>query len=93
MTHLKLKPLSKQTSLIDTMQNSGQPANPNRRDGLYDTNSRLSDAASRTGLCSNPALPAGKTPVLTATIAVAGGVALAAWLGSKVTSSPALNAS
>lgn len=55
MTHLKLKPLSKQTSLIDTMQNSGQPANPNRRDGLYDTNSRLSDAASRTGLCSNPA--------------------------------------
>ena len=32
-------------------------------------------------------------PTLTATIAVAGGVALAAWLGSKVTSSTGLRAS
>jgi short-subunit dehydrogenase len=82
-------------SMIDTMQNSGEPASANRHDGLYDTNSRLSErgAQDRFVLEHSVYQQARLHPVLTATIAVAGGVALAAWLGSKVSSGPALNAS
>jgi short-subunit dehydrogenase len=82
-------------SLIDTMQNSGKPAAENRSDGLYDTNSRLSErgAQDRFVLEHSVYQQAKLHPVLTATIAVAGGVALAAWLGSKATSSTSLNAS
>ena len=82
-------------SMIDTMQNSGKPASENRADGLYDTNSRLSErgAQDRFVLEHSVYQQTKLHPVLTATIAVAGGVALAAWLGSKATSSTALNAS
>jgi short-subunit dehydrogenase len=82
-------------SMIDTMQNSGKPASENRSDGLYDTNSRLSErgAQDRFVLEHSAYQQAKLHPVLTATIAVAGGVALAAWLGSKASSSTALNAS
>ena len=76
-------------SLIDTMQNSGEPAAANRSDGLYDTNSRLSErgAQDRFVLEHSVYQQTRLHPVLTATIAVAGGVALAAWLGSRVNSS------
>ena len=77
------------------MQNSGEPASANRSDGLYDSNSRLSErgAQERFVLEHSVYQQAKLHPVLAATIAVAGGVALAAWLGSKVSSPPALNAS
>jgi hypothetical protein len=77
------------------MQNSGKPASENRSDGLYDTNSRLSErgAQDRFVLEHSAYQQAKLHPVLTATIAVAGGVAFAAWLGSKASSSTALNAS
>ena len=82
-------------SLIDTMQNSGQPASANRSDGLYDTNSRLSERGAQDRFVREHSVyqQTKLHPVLTATIAVAGGVALAAWLGSKSSSSTALNAS
>ncbi len=82
-------------SMIDRMQNSGEPASADRHDGLYDTNSRLSErgAQDRFVLEHSVYQQARLHPVLTATLAVAGGVALAAWLGSKVNSAPALNAS
>jgi short-subunit dehydrogenase len=83
-------------SMIDSMQNSGEPAAMKRSDGLYDTNSRLSErgAQDRHVLEHSLYQRAKLHPALTATIAVAGGVALAAWLGSKVTSnSTALSAS
>ena len=82
-------------SMIDRMQNSGEPAAENRSDGLYDTNSRLSErgAQDRFVLERSVYQKAKLHPVLTATIAVAGGVALAAWLNAKAGSSTALNAS
>ena len=80
-----------QGSMIDTMQNSGEPASANRSDGLYRTNSHLAErgAQDRFVLEHSAYQQAKLHPVLTATIAVAGGVALAAWLGSRGGSSPA----
>ena len=92
----KLKPLSEQTIVItgatsDTMQNSGEPATANRSDGLYETNSRLSERGAQDRFVLEHSLyqQAKLHPVLTSTLAVAGGVALAAWLASKVNSSTA----
>jgi len=81
-------------TMIDTMQNSGEPAHANRSDGLYDTNSRLSERGAQDRFVLEHSLyqQAKLHPALTATIAVAGGVALAAWLGSKVSSSTGLRA-
>lgn len=80
-------------SMIDTMQNSGEPATANRNDGLYDTNSRLAERGAQDRFVLEHSLyqQAKLHPALTATIAVAGGVALAAWLGSKVSSSTGLS--
>jgi short-subunit dehydrogenase len=80
---------------IDSMQNSGEPAAANRSDGLYETNSHLEERGAQDRFVLEHSLyqRAKLHPALTATIAVAGGVALAAWLGSKVSSSTALNAS
>jgi short-subunit dehydrogenase len=82
-------------SMIDSMQNSGEPTAANRSDGLYDTNSRLAERGAQDRFVLEHSLyqRAKLHPALTATIAVAGGVALAAWLGSKVSSSPGLRAS
>jgi short-subunit dehydrogenase len=73
-------------SMIDSFQNSGQPARPNRHDGLYDSNSRLRERGMQDRFVLERSLyqKAKLHPALTATIAVAGGVALAAWLGSRV---------
>lgn len=80
-------------SMIDSMQNSGEPAQANRQDGLYDTNSRLSERGAQDRFVLEHSLyqKARLHPALTATIAVAGGVALAAWLGSKASSSTSLS--
>ena len=72
-------------TMIDSMQNSGEPAPANRHDGLYDTNSRLSERGAQDRFVLEHSLyqRAKLHPVLATTIALAGGVALAAWLGSK----------
>jgi short-subunit dehydrogenase len=77
-------------SMIDSMQNSGAPAPVNRPDGLYDTNSRLSERGTQDRFVLEHSLyqQAKLHPALTATIAVAGSVALAAWIGSRMNSSP-----
>ena len=82
-------------SMIDTMQNSGEPPRANRNDGLYDTNSRLAERGARDRFVLEHSMyqQARLHPVLTASIAVAGGIALAAWLGTRGASAPALNAS
>jgi short-subunit dehydrogenase len=82
-------------SMIDSMQNSGEPTAANRSDGLYETNSRLAERGAQDRFVLEHSLyqRAKLHPALTATIAVAGGVALAAWLGSKVSSSSGLRAS
>lgn len=76
-------------SMIETMQNSGEPRRPNRNDGLYETNSRLAERGAQDKFVLEHSVFQQATlhPVLTTTLAVAGGVALAAWLGSKVSSS------
>lgn len=78
-------------SMIDRMQNSGEPAKASRSDGLYDTNSRLAERGARDRHVLEHSLyqRARLHPALTATIAVAGGVALAAWLGSRANSNSA----
>ena len=81
-------------SMIDTMQNSGEPAPANRSDGLYDTNSRLAERGAQDRFVLEHSLyqQAKLHPVLTTTIAIAGGVALAAWLASKANTSTGLRA-
>jgi short-subunit dehydrogenase len=82
-------------SMIDSMQNSGLPARVNRHDGLYETNSRLSERGAQERFVLEHSLyqRAKLHPALTATIAVAGGVALAAWIGSRMSSPVPLNPS
>lgn len=76
-------------SMIDRMQNSGEPRRANRSDGLYETNSRLAERGAQDRFVLEHSIyqQTKLHPVLTTTLAVAGGVALAAWLGSKVSSS------
>lgn len=70
--------------MIDSMQNSGQPANPNRPDGLYEPNSKLRErgSADRFVVEESPYQRAMMHPVLTAGLLVGGGLALAALFGT-----------
>lgn len=72
-------------SMIDSAQNSGEPAPPNRPDGLHTTNSNLDERGVQDRFVLEHSLyqQAKLHPAITATLAIAGGVALAAWLGSK----------
>ena len=65
---------------IDSMQNSGKPAEPNRRDGLYSTNSKLKERGDedRYVIETSPYVTAKMHPWLTAGLAVGGGLAVAA---------------
>ncbi len=74
-----------QEATIDTMQNSGEPAMPNRRDGLYETNSDLRERGSeeRYVMEESPYVRASMHPYVTAGILVGGGLALAAWLNGR----------
>lgn len=71
--------------LIDTMQNSGEPANPNHSDGLFQTNSDLRERgeADRFVLEESLYQKAMIHPFLTAGIVLGGGVALAALVSSR----------
>jgi short-subunit dehydrogenase len=77
-------------SMIDSAQNSGEPAPVNRRDGLHESNSNLEERGVQDRFVLEHSLyqQTKLHPAITATIAIAGGVALAAWLGSKATSTP-----
>ena len=65
---------------IDSMQNSGKPAMPNRPDGLYSTNSKLSERGpeDRYVVETSPYITANMHPLLTAGLAIGGGLAVAA---------------
>jgi hypothetical protein len=65
---------------IDSMQNSGEPAMPGRRDGLYETDSNLSERGSRDRKVLEGSLyqKASMHPLMTAGLLLGGGVAVAA---------------
>jgi short-subunit dehydrogenase len=71
--------------MIDSMQNSGKPAKENRPDGLYDTNSNLSERGSDERFVLERSLyqEANMHPLVTTGLVVAGGIALAALLRSR----------
>ncbi|MCU1290090.1 MAG: yxnA [Acidobacteria bacterium] len=71
-------------SMIDSMQNSGEPAMPNRSDGLYQTNSKLHERGSRERFVFEDSLyqRAKMHPLVTSALAIGGGVAIAALIGS-----------
>ncbi len=72
-------------SMIDSMQNSGEPADTNRPDGLYETNSKLRERGARDRFVMEKSLyqRANIHPLLTAGLLVGGGLALAALFNSK----------
>jgi len=74
--------------IIDSAQNSGRPAVENRPDGLYETNSRLSERGSteRYVMEESPYVRTQMHPLLTAGLLVGGGVALTAWLTNRMRS-------
>lgn len=71
-------------AIIDSAQNSGEPAALRRADGLYETNSKLHERGSsdRYVVEESPYVRAKMHPYLTYGLLLGGGVALAAWLGS-----------
>lgn len=72
-------------SMIDSMQNSGEPAQPNRHDGLYKTNSDLRErgAPERFTLETSVYQKAKMHPVVTGALAVGAGLGLAVLLGMR----------
>jgi short-subunit dehydrogenase len=71
--------------IIDSAQNSGEPARENRPDGLYQTNSNLRErgVGDRFVLEESLYQRAKIHPLVFTALAVSGGVALAAFLGAK----------
>jgi hypothetical protein len=72
-------------SMIDSMQNSGEPAQPNRHDGLYKTNSDLRErgAPERFTLETSVYQKAKMHPVLTGALAVGAGLGIALLLNMR----------
>ena len=77
-----------QEKAIDSMQNSGEPSVINRHDGLHRTNSRLSERGSAERFVLEESLyqRAKIHPLITAGLIAGGGVALAAFVGSRMKS-------
>lgn len=73
--------------IIDSAQNSGEPAKTNRPDGLYQTNSKLKErgVGDRFVLEESIYQRAKVHPIISTGILVGGGIALAAFLGSRKT--------
>ncbi len=71
--------------IIDSAQNSGEPAAANRPDGLYETNSNLRERGAKDRFVLEDSLyqRAKIHPLVTAGIFLAGGAAVAAFLGSR----------
>ncbi len=70
--------------MIDSMQNAGEPAKTNRPDGLYEPNSKLRErgAKDRFVLEKSVYQRAKIHPLLTTALAIGGGAAIAALVGS-----------
>jgi short-subunit dehydrogenase len=70
---------------IDSSQNSGQPAQPNRHDGLYDTNSDLRERGKpeRFTLEHSVYQESKLHPILTGALAVGAGLGIAAWISTR----------
>jgi short-subunit dehydrogenase len=86
MAHYLPGPSAKMNEMfIDSAQNSGEPAPAVRPHGLYESNSKLNQrgAHERMVLEESPYQRAKIHPLVTAGVLLGGGVALAAWLGSK----------
>ncbi|MFL6375711.1 MAG: SDR family oxidoreductase [Pyrinomonadaceae bacterium] len=76
-----------QETVIDSLQNSGQPASPMRNDGLYDTNSRLNERGpdkDRFVVKHSPYHHAMLHPTLTKGLLLGGGLAIAALVASNM---------
>jgi short-subunit dehydrogenase len=73
--------------MIDSFQNSGEPARPNRRDGLYETNSDLRERGrpERFTLETSVYQRAKINPILTGALALGAGLGIAALLSSRKT--------
>jgi hypothetical protein len=73
--------------VIDSMQNSGEPTLTNRSDGLYETNSKLRERGTKDRFVLEGSLyqRAKIHPLLTTALAIGGGVAVAALIGSRKT--------
>lgn len=73
--------------MIDSMQNSGEPAQPHRPDGLYETNSDLRErgAPERFTMETSVYQKAKMHPFLSGALAVGAGLGLAYLLGSRKT--------
>lgn len=71
--------------MIDSFQNSGRPAKPNRRDGLYQTNSDLRERGRPERFTLEESLyqRAKINPVLTGALAIGAGLGIAALLSSR----------
>jgi short-subunit dehydrogenase len=69
----------------ESQQNSGKPANPNRQDGLYDTNSNLRERGKQDRFVMEESVyqRAKIHPYLTGAIAIGAGLGLAALFGSR----------
>jgi hypothetical protein len=70
---------------IDSSQNSGRPAQQNRRDGLYDTNSNLRERGQPQRFTMEHSVyqESKMHPFLTGALAVGAGLGLAAWINSR----------
>jgi short-subunit dehydrogenase len=70
---------------IDSSQNSGEPARPNREDGLYETNSDLRERGKPERFTMEHSLyqESKLHPILTGALAVGAGLGIAAWLSSR----------
>jgi len=71
--------------IIDSAQNSGEPSPVNRPDGLYDTNSKLNQRGTKERFVLEDSLyqRAKIHPLVFSALAVGGGLAVAALLGSR----------
>ena len=72
-------------AMIDSMQNSGEASQSNRSNGLYETNSKLSQRGAKERFVLEHSLyqQANLHPLVVGALAVGGSIALAAFLGSK----------
>lgn len=71
--------------MIDSFQNSGKPAKPNRSDGLYETDSNLRERGNPERFTMEQSLyqQTKLHPILTGALAVGAGLGIAAWLNSR----------
>lgn len=71
-------------SMIDSMQNAGEPAKTNRPDGLYETNSKLRERGAKDRFVLEDSIyQTAKIHPFVSTGILLGGILLAGFLGSR----------